>query len=62
MGENCAKYGALKSMVMDMKNYDEQDETLMLLKILALGNCEIEDGKFRAAEDVFAELDDADDY
>jgi hypothetical protein len=33
---------------------------LALLKILALGNHEIEQGKYRDAEDVFAELDRAD--
>ena len=45
---------------MDVKSYEEQEETLALLKILALGNREIEQGKFRDAEDVFAELDKAD--
>lgn len=28
--------------VQDVKNYEEQEETLALLKILALGNCEVE--------------------
>jgi len=42
---------------MDVKSYEEQEQTLALLKILALGNREIEQGKFRDAEDVFAELD-----
>ena len=46
---------------MDVKSYEEQEQTLALLKILALGNREIEQGKFRDAEDVFAELDKADD-
>lgn len=43
---------------MDVKSYEEQEETLALLKILALGNREIEQGKFRDTEDVFAELDE----
>lgn len=52
--------GEAKLVVMDVKSYEEQEETLALLKILALGNREIEQGKFRNAEDVFAELDKAD--
>lgn len=52
--------GEAKPVVMDVRNVEEQEETLALLKILALGNREIELGKFRDAEDVFAELDKAD--
>lgn len=52
--------GEAKLVVMDVKSYEEQEETLALLKILALGNREIEQGKFREVEDVFAELDKAD--
>ncbi len=52
--------GEAKLVVMDVKSYEEQEETLALLKILALGNREIEQGKFRDAEDVFADLDKAD--
>ncbi|MDP2822143.1 MAG: type II toxin-antitoxin system Phd/YefM family antitoxin [Sulfuritalea sp.] len=52
--------GEAKLVVMDVKSYEEQEETLPLLKILALGNREIELGKFRDAEEVFAGLDKAD--
>ncbi len=52
--------GEAKLVVMDVKSYEEQANTLALLKILALGNREIEQGKFRNAEDVFAELDKVD--
>ena len=52
--------GEAKLVVMDVKSYEEQEETLALLKILALGNREIEQGKFRDVEDVFSELDQAD--
>jgi len=52
--------GEAKLVVMDVKSFEEQEETHALLKILALGNREIEQGKFRDAEDVFAELDKAD--
>ena len=52
--------GEAKLVVMDVRSFEEQEETLALLKILALGNREIELGKFRDAKDVFAELDKAD--
>lgn len=48
--------GEAKLVVMDVKSYEEQEETLALLKILALGNREIEQGRFRPADDVLAEL------
>ena len=51
--------GEAKLVVMDVKSYEEQEETLALLKILALGNREIELGKFRDVESVFKELDKA---
>ena len=52
--------GEAKLVVMDVKSFEEQEQTLALLKILALGNREIEQGKFRDVEDMFAELDKAD--
>jgi prevent-host-death family protein len=52
--------GEAKLVVMDVRSYEEQEETLAMLKILALGNREIERGNFRGVEDVFAELDKAD--
>jgi prevent-host-death family protein len=48
--------GEAKLVVLDVKTYEEQEETLALLKILALGNHEIEQGKFRDIEAVFEEL------
>ena len=53
--------GEAKLVVMDVRSYEEQEQTLAMLKMLALGSREIEQGKFRDAEDVFAELDKADD-
>ncbi|KAB0640535.1 type II toxin-antitoxin system Phd/YefM family antitoxin [Burkholderia latens] len=53
--------GEAKLVVMDVKSYEEHDETLALLKLLALGNREIENGHFRSADDVFADLDKDDD-
>ena len=52
--------GEAKLVVLDVKTYEEQEDTLALLKILALGNHEIQQGKFRDVEDVFDELDQAD--
>ena len=52
--------GEAKLVVMDVKSYEEQAQMLALLKILALGNREIEQGKFRNAQDVFADMDLAD--
>jgi prevent-host-death family protein len=52
--------GEAKLVVMDVRSYEEQEETLALLKILALGNREIEQGHFRPANELFAELDKED--
>ena len=49
--------GEAKLVVMDVRSYEEQEETLALLKLLALGNREIEQGHFRAADEVFADID-----
>jgi prevent-host-death family protein len=49
--------GEAKLVVMDVQSYEEQEQTLALLKILAMGSKEIQEGKFRDAEDVFADLD-----
>jgi prevent-host-death family protein len=48
--------GEAKLVVMDVKTYEEQAETLALLKLLALGNQEIEAGHFRPASDVLNDL------
>ncbi|MFJ2284114.1 type II toxin-antitoxin system Phd/YefM family antitoxin [Pseudomonas sp. NPDC087803] len=52
--------GEAKLVVMDVKSFEEQEDTMALLKLLAIGNREIEEGKYRDAEDVFADLDRAD--
>ena len=49
--------GEVKLVVMDVNSYEEQEETLAMLKMLVLGSHEIAQGKFRDVEDVFAELD-----
>ena len=52
--------GEAKLVVMDVKSFEEQEDTMAFLKLLAMGNREIEEGKFRDAEDVFADLDKVD--
>ena len=49
--------GEAKLVVIDVKSYEERENTMALLKILALGKREIELGQFKDAEDVFARLD-----
>ncbi len=49
--------GEAKVVVLDVRSYQEQEQTTTLLRILALGNREIENGEYRSAEAVFAELD-----
>jgi len=44
-------------VVMDVRSYEQQEETLALLKLLAIGSRDIEHGRFRDVEDVFADLD-----
>lgn len=52
--------GEAKLIVLDIKSYEEQEQTLAFLKLLALGNKEIEQGKMSDIEDVFDELDKMD--
>ena len=49
--------GEAKLVVMDVRSYERQEETLALLKILAMGNRAIEQGRFRESEEIFSELD-----
>ncbi len=49
--------GEAKLVVMDVRAYEQMEETLAMLKLLALGHHDIEQGRFRDSEDVFAELD-----
>lgn len=49
--------GEAKLVVMDVRSYEEHEEALALLKLLALGNREIEQGHFRGADEVFADID-----
>ncbi len=48
--------GEAKAVVQDIASYEQTQETMALLKILALGNRQIEDGKAQPAADVLANI------
>ena len=48
--------GEAKAVMQDVASYDEMQETLALLKILALGNREIEEGKVKPIAEVVNRL------
>lgn len=49
--------GEATLVVMDVRTYEDQQQTLALLKMLAMGKREIEEGRFRDAAELFEELD-----
>lgn len=48
--------GEAKAVIQDVASYEETQETLALLKILALGNQQIEQGQVKPVADVVARL------
>ncbi len=44
--------GEAKAVIQDIESYEQTQETMALLKILALGTRQIEEGKVQSAEDV----------
>ncbi len=48
--------GEAKAVIQDVASYEETQETLALLKILALGNREIEQGKVKPLAGVVSRL------
>ena len=48
--------GEAKAVLQDIASYEEDRETLAMLKILALGNAEVARGESRPAREVFAAL------
>jgi prevent-host-death family protein len=48
--------GEAKAVMQDVATYEQDQETLALLKILALGKREIEEGKVTPAAEVFRRL------
>lgn len=49
--------GEAKLVVMDVKSFEEQEQAMALLQLLAQGRQEIEEGRVSCAADVFARLD-----
>lgn len=50
------QHGEAKAVVQSVQEYEQTQETLALLKILAMGEKDIEKGKLRDADEVFDEL------
>jgi len=48
--------GEAKVVIQDIESYEQYQETMALLKILALGNRQIEEGKLEPAADVIERL------
>lgn len=48
--------GEAKAVIQDVATYEETQETLALLKILALGNQDVEAGKVKPVAEVVARL------
>ena len=48
--------GEAKAVIQDVTSYEQTQETLALLKILALGNREIEEGKLKPIAEVVSRL------
>ena len=48
--------GEAKAVIQDIGSYEETQETVALLKILALGSRQVEEGRVQSAADVVARL------
>lgn len=48
--------GEAKAVIQDVASYEETQETLALLKILALGNREVEEGRLKPLSEVVKRL------
>ena len=51
--------GEATCVVQDIRSYEATQNTMALLKLLAMGKRQIEGGKFRPAREVFADMDKA---
>jgi prevent-host-death family protein len=51
--------GEAKLVVMDVQSYEDNIQTLVMLKILALGQDQIKGGQYKTIEQAFAEIDEA---
>ncbi len=48
--------GEVKAVIQDVASWEETQQTLALLKVLALGNREIEEGRIKSVADVVKRL------
>ena len=48
--------GEAKAVLQDVESYEQAQETLAMLKILALGNQQIDAGRVRSAKDVIKRI------
>jgi prevent-host-death family protein len=48
--------GEAKAVIQDIKSYEQTQETMALLKMLALGQRQVDDGKVQPSGDVVAKL------
>ncbi|MBN1320233.1 MAG: type II toxin-antitoxin system Phd/YefM family antitoxin, partial [Thermoleophilia bacterium] len=48
--------GEAKVVILDIASYEQSQETLAMLKILALGNRQIDEGRVQPASEVFRRL------
>jgi prevent-host-death family protein len=48
--------GEVKAVMQDIKTYEHTQETMALLKVLALGQLQVEQGQVQPAADVIARL------
>lgn len=48
--------GEAKVVIQDIESYEQTQETMAILKILALGTRQVEEGKVQPAEDVIKRL------
>ena len=61
LGENPETFvitqgGQAKAILQDIESFERTQETLKLLKILAIGRRQVEEGKVRPAEEVVADI------
>ncbi len=49
--------GEATCVIQDIKSYEATKNTMALLKILAMGRQQIEEGQFKPAREVFAKMD-----
>lgn len=48
--------GEAKAVIQDVKSYEQMQETMALLKVLALGNRQIEEGKVQTVTTAFQHI------